>query len=407
MLKLLYGVNPITANPNDILEDTTVANATRFAGIAELKRRYQGVDENLALTMSDDVKEDFESAYFIPTGFAEVLLEDGSLAYLDLEELRTGQIELDLENFRVNILKNTLLYYLEELADQAGGQYLGTLMNITECSSNCVTKDLGENFGTLLAEVIKIQMSEATGDVKALDLIDFYKEICQDTISQEEIIARYRPSPQMSLDRDDIRYFFEFKRRYPGIDITRFKELLNQAGESEIIPYYLDNPDLIVKPDFKKIAEEAYRNNISTTQIRDFYKFRDLFGDQGDLKIPEYRSMINELEVVYIQEVMEPQYNWLHKRYKNKGLKISLIEFFNLKGRLGFEGVIEAIDQVVGEGSETDWQEKAEWTDLQVAMQSLPPSNFAYPTRENQILKAADASENESILYPTIEKPDK
>jgi hypothetical protein len=102
----------------EVLLGQEVSNSnTDRPGLAELKRRYQDLDEHLGLMTNENYSnKPFEKSYFIPTGFIEVQLENNQTAFLKTSDLIQKKISIDVKAAKVSILKNVVLYFVEELS---------------------------------------------------------------------------------------------------------------------------------------------------------------------------------------------------------------------------------------------------------------------------------------------------
>ena len=302
---------------------------TRLAGIAELKRRYQDFDEHFGLMLNENYGgKAFEKAYFIPTGFVEVKLDNGKIAFLKASDLIQKKIKIDVDRLKVSILKNTLLYFIEDLGEnnQVESSVLNTVFDLASCSQICILKQ--NNLGDLIKEVIDIQNNSERSNNKALALIAFYKAVCSSDKKIDTILADYRDNKAKNISNEDINNYFKLVLQYPDLSVEYYRDAYLKLKDSRLVPYAVINRDKKINDGFKKSALEALNSGLTPEGLNRYFSVAKAFGEKNELTPSYYAHLISFLESDYIEWVIGPYYKEIQQKFP--GDEITVEEFIHL-----------------------------------------------------------------------------
>ncbi|OFZ45791.1 MAG: hypothetical protein A2381_09330 [Bdellovibrionales bacterium RIFOXYB1_FULL_37_110] len=355
----------------EVLLGTDPGDITRFAGIAELKRRYQDIDEHLHLMLDGYASKNFEKSYFIPTGFIEVELKNGEVAFLKATDL-INKIKLDVKHFQISILKNTLLYYVNDLSKEENidTALINTVFDLAACPQDCILRQ--NNFGSLILNVIDIQNSLIKSDEKTLSLIALYKSLCGNDQKVEDLLLKYRKNNKQSLSTQDINNYFKFIVQFPDLSTSEYKKIISKLQDSRLVPYFLANPQNRLDDDFKNLALESLNSGLSPEGLKDYFLISKAFGDKKELTPNYYANLLVFFEPSYLEWVLGPYFKGIQREFSE--YKITVEELIHL---LNFAGGQENFIQLLRNNSN-------EILKLRKQRSSV---FFVFPSRQNQKLK--------------------
>lgn len=350
-----------------------------MAGIAELKRRYQDVDEHFNFMLKENYRDkDFEKSYFIPTGFIEVELENGDIAFLKASDLIKKKIGIDVHRLKVSILKNTLLYFVEDLSREQNieAPLLNTAFDLTSCTHDCVFKS--GNFGDLVKKLIEIQNSSKQSNEKTLALIAFYKNMCKGDQDIDALLADYRKKKDKNLGQEDIRHYFKFVLQYPDLSISHYRKIASLLKDSRLVPYALVNQDKELNEAFKKLAIEALDSGLGAEGLQQYFGVAKAFGDKKELTPSYYAHLLSFLSPDYLEWVIGPYYRNVQKEFGK--YKITVEECIHL---INFAGGKEVLIELLRKRPK----------EILALSRNRASTFWVFPNRQNQLHEVADLVE--------------
>ena len=212
----------------------------RFAGLAELKRRSESIEEDIAVMNNKDYEQaagadDYPTKYFIATGFIDV----GNGKYINIEDLIDKSVEIDMKSAKIKILKNVLLYQVEEVLKANPGKVdqneLAGVMGIVGCGQKCIFNQEAK-VGELIQNMLGI-FNIKSGDEKS--------QGSQSAKAQLNILKKNFESlcgPQNStstLTSDEIALFNSLAIRYPEAHLEHYQALHDLKFSPQQAVYYL------------------------------------------------------------------------------------------------------------------------------------------------------------------------
>jgi hypothetical protein len=174
LVHLLNSLEPEDWKKALIGDEKKDKNIFRHSGVLELRRKYHDIDEHLEIMMNEKYTDkDFEKEYFIPTGFIEV--EDNQ--YLSINEIIDGNIEIDPNTMKINVIKNVTLYVFNEISQKGNvDDRLQEMLNENLCKQECIIPK-GILFGDIIEKISRIetyQSNEVNGATYCL-LLEYFK----------------------------------------------------------------------------------------------------------------------------------------------------------------------------------------------------------------------------------------
>jgi hypothetical protein len=185
----------------------------------------------------------FEKSYFIPTGFIEVQLENNQTAFLKTSDLIQKKISIDVKAAKVSILKNVVLYFVEELSKKKLTADELNLLNkafvMGSCSYQCLIEQEAA-IGSLLQKILEVQNNiSLTEGAKLKTLVTATQEICQQKIINTE-----------NIPAENITQYFTLARDYPTLTIEKYQDLSKKIPQKDFIPFALANPQITINNQF-------------------------------------------------------------------------------------------------------------------------------------------------------------
>lgn len=238
----------------------------RFAGLAELKRRWEDVSEHTEIMLKDDYLDvPFEKKYFIPTGFIDV----GNGQYLRIEELLDDSVKINLQEAKVKILKDVILYHVEEVS-KAGvskdfQKEFDEVLGIFKCGQSCKF-NAGAEVGNLLGSIIDIFQGNDNVGAQMQVLKKSFESLCG------------KINSQVSISSEKIKLFNSLALYYPNIHTDDYIQLNDLGFTPHQAVFYLNsfnnkrrvfNPEdaLSFNKKFGSIVESVARLNLSEQTI--------------------------------------------------------------------------------------------------------------------------------------------
>jgi hypothetical protein len=359
-----------------VLFGVSSEDITGFSGLAELKRRYQDADEHLKLMLDERyANKDYESTYFIPTGYVEVEIEDGKLAFLRINDLIQGKFTIDPQQMKVAILKELLLYYIEDLSldESTDSIVLNSALDLTSCLYPCLMTD--QPFGDLISSVIDIQISQKSSDEKLSALINAYQNFCGTRANIEKTLQMYAKKQAPHLTPKQIQHYFKLQFDYPNLAIEKYRSLIAILDSENLVPYALENPLLNIDNEFKKLAQEAFAEGLRPKALTTYVEVRNAFGDKNALNIDYYIFLTDFLDPLYLTWIVGPEYKKITNAFPQ--YNISVEEFIHL---VNFAGSFDNLNSDL----------KSIPNDMLALRNNRASSFWVFPKIENQISKAND-----------------
>jgi hypothetical protein len=302
-------------------------SSTDRPGLAELKRRYQDLDEHLGLMTNETYSnKPFEKNYFIPTGFIEVQVENNRTAFLKTSDLIQKKISIDVKSAKVSILKNVMLYFVQEISKKKLSKdeqkLLTKAMMMSSCSYSCLMKQ-EEALGSLLQKMIEIQNNiSLTEGLKLKDLVDSAQEICHQKLESSE-----------NLPSENITQYFALTNDFPNLTIEQFFDLNKKISNKDLIPFALANTQSTIDDQFLSLAKEAIDLGLAPSGLKKFSVIKIMLNDKAKFSIRLYRSLLNQLNSDYILKNIVPRYKEMQNLFSE--LNITFEEYLHLSTRYG------------------------------------------------------------------------